>query len=56
MANNCQPKGSMCMSCAKQNEKCNYTFSQMPIIDKFVGPDGNMRYVVKCTYYEKATA
>ena len=48
----CHPKGSMCMSCTKQLQKCTYVFSQMPIMFKYVGPDGDMRYVVKCTYYE----
>lgn len=47
------PKGSMCMSCVKKTEKCDYDFNQMPIIEKY--KFGNvMHFVVKCIYYEKA--
>lgn len=53
MPNNVHPKGSMCTNCTKKLEKCNYNFSQMPVIEKYTGPDGCIRFVVKCIYFER---
>jgi len=43
------PKGSMCMSCYRQNLNCSsYPFSKMPVIYQSLG-----YFHVRCTFYER---
>jgi hypothetical protein len=43
-----QPKGSMCMNCAKQKENCSHLkFDTMPVIQRT-----NHWVIVKCTEYD----
>lgn len=47
-----QPRGSMCMACAKAEDDCSHlAFADMPVIDKYA--DGTL--VVRCTEFVRAS-